>query len=114
VFDEQRELYGLTEQAIRETVRICQDRDVLREYLRSKETEVVSIMMNLFDEEQIRIIYAKDMAREAAQEAAKGAVKENAVRFLKMGKLSVEEIATGTGLTVEEVKELEDEVMQLS
>jgi hypothetical protein len=126
VFDEQRELYGLTEQAIRETVRICQDRDVLKEYLKIKETEVVTIMMNLFDEEQIRIIYAKDMAREAAREAAKEAAqeatretakkvaRENTIRFLKMGKLSVEDIATGTGLTVEEVKELEDEIMQLS
>ena len=33
VFDEQVKKYGLTIQAARETIRICKDRDVLREYL---------------------------------------------------------------------------------
>ena len=36
-----------------ETIRICKDRNVLKEYLESRENEVVNIMMTLFDEETI-------------------------------------------------------------
>jgi predicted transcriptional regulator len=39
------------EQTVRETIRICKDRNVLREYLESREKEVVTIMMSLFYEE---------------------------------------------------------------
>lgn len=43
VFDEQRKLYGMTEQTVRETIRICKDRNVLKEYLMNREVEVVTI-----------------------------------------------------------------------
>ena len=33
VFDEQRKLYGMTEQTVKETIRICKDRNILKEYL---------------------------------------------------------------------------------
>ena len=39
----------------------CKDRNVLKEYLESKEQEVVDIMMTLFDDEQILKAYAKDI-----------------------------------------------------
>lgn len=45
----QRKIYGKTKQAVTETIRICKDRNVLKEYLESKEQEVVDIMMTLFD-----------------------------------------------------------------
>jgi len=60
-FDEQRKLYGMTEQAVKETIRICKDRNILKEYLISREVEVVTIMMSLFDDEQIMRTYAKDI-----------------------------------------------------
>ncbi|MDE7310030.1 MAG: hypothetical protein K2N87_00105, partial [Eubacterium sp.] len=41
VFDEQVKKYGLTVQAVREAIRICKDRDVLKEYLSGRESEVV-------------------------------------------------------------------------
>ena len=53
VYDEQRKLYGRTRKAIEETIRICKERDVLKEYLESREREVVTMMMTLFDHEQI-------------------------------------------------------------
>ena len=60
----------------------------------------------------------EDMRNEAAHEAAHKAERESArktaKRFLKMGKLSHEEIADGTGLPLEEVKALEEEIMQLA
>jgi hypothetical protein len=39
VFDEQRKRYGYTETAIRNTINICKDRNVLKEYLESREKE---------------------------------------------------------------------------
>ena len=60
----------------------------------------------------------EDMRNEAAHEAAHKAERESArktaKRFLKMGKLSHEEIADGTGFPLEEVKALEEEIMQLA
>jgi hypothetical protein len=135
VFDEQRELYGLTEQAIRETVRICQDRDVLKEYLKNKEKEIVTIMMNLFDEEQIKMIYIKDTARDMAKDMAKDMVKDiakdiakeavekntkevtrkKALLMLQKRKITIDEIGEFfPELSEKEIQEIEAEVMQLS
>ena len=77
VFDEQRKLYGMTERTVRETIRICKDRNILKEYLMNREMEIVTIMMSLFDNEQIMRTYAKDMARETT--------KRNAITMLKKG-----------------------------
>ena len=52
VYQEQARLLGRTVEAVRETIRICKDKDVLREYLSAHEKEVVSIMMALFDQEK--------------------------------------------------------------
>ena len=65
---EQTKEHGMTKQAVTETIRICKDRNILKQYLSSKEVEVVTIMMSLFDNEQIMKTYAKDMARERQKE----------------------------------------------
>ena len=49
IFNEQIKLHDRTKTAILETIRICKDKDVLKEYLESKESEVVDIMMQLYD-----------------------------------------------------------------
>lgn len=49
VVDEQRKLYGRSKKAVQETIRICKDQDILREYLEGKESEVLDIMMQLYD-----------------------------------------------------------------
>ena len=56
----------------------------------------------------------EDMRNEAAHEAERESARKTAKRFLKMGKLSHEEISDGTGLPLEEVKVLEEEIMQLA
>ena len=106
VFNEQTKQHGMTQKAVTETIRICKDRNVLREYLAQREKEVVTIMMSLFDEEQIMKSFIRSERHDADVETAK--------RLLKMGKLSFEEIASGTGLTIKEVEEIEAEVMQLA
>ena len=52
----------------------------------------------------------EDMRNETERESA----RKTAQRFWKMGKLSHEEISDGTGLPLEEVKALEEEIMQLA
>lgn len=103
VYNEQRKLYGATKEAILKTISICKDRNVLKEYLENKEQEVVDMMMTLFDDEQILKAYTKDISRETA------------IKMIEMGKLSLEEIAKCVpSLSMEELKELEAEVLQLS
>ena len=107
VFNEQIKVHGMTKQAVTETIRICKDRNILKQYLSSKEVEVVTIMMSLFDDEQIMRTYEKDLKRET--------LMENAKHMLKMGKLTVEEIPVCyPNLTMDDAKELEAEVMQLA
>ncbi|MFQ9113910.1 MAG: hypothetical protein ACLR4P_12580 [Butyribacter sp.] len=125
VYNEQMEQYGRTRETIMETIRICKDKNVLREYLQSREKEVVSIMLAMYDEKEILreyIEYEKyHAAKEAAEEAAKKAEKlgerngekKNAIKMIKAGKLSIEDIPQFfTSLTPEDIKEIEKELMQ--
>jgi len=107
VLDKQREKYGMTEQAIKETIRICKDRNVLKEYLERKETEVVTIMMSLFDDERIMKTALKSERHEEAWETAE--------RLIKKGKMSLEDIAECVPtLSFDELKEIEEKVMRLA
>ena len=111
VYNEQRKKYGQTKKAVTETIRICKDRNVLKEYLESKEQEVVDIMMTLFDDEQVLEAYAKDIDDNATHREA----RETAKRMIKKGKMTLEEIADYVpSLSFEELRELEAEVMQLA
>lgn len=73
--------------------------------------QIQEVMMSLFDEEQIMKSFIKSERYEAAQENA----KETAKRIIKKGKMSLEEIADYIPvLSLEELKELEAEIMQLA
>ena len=102
VCNEQMKKHGRTRKAVMEAIRICKDRNVLSEYLSSKESEVVSIMMVLYDEEEIMRSYVESERYDEKVETAK--------RFLQMKKLSYDDIAVGSGLTIEEVEELASEL----
>ena len=107
VFNEQVKKQGMTKQAVTETIRICKDRNILRQYLSSKEVEVVTIMMSLFDEEQIMKSFIRSERHDAD--------RETAARMIKKGKMSLEDIADCVpSLSFEELKELEAEIMQLA
>ena len=107
VFNEQTKQHGMTKKAVTETIRICKDRNVLREYLLDREKEVVTIMMSLFDEEQIMKSFIKSERHDEARETAE--------RMIKKGKMTLEEIADYVpSLSFEELKELETEIMQLA
>ena len=80
VCNEQMKKYGRSRKAVMEAIRICKDRDVLREYLSNRESEVVSIMMVLYDEEEIMRSYVESERHDEKIETAK--------RLLQMQKLT--------------------------
>ena len=109
VYNEQVKQYGRSREAVTETIRICKDRDVLREFLSGREKEVISIMMALFDEEKIMRTHIASERREAAKEAVRGGVEN----MLKLGKMSAEEIAgCFPELSVEDIREIEKGLLQ--
>ena len=67
ILNEQVKNHGRTKEAIDETIRICKDRNILKEYLSRHESEVHDIMFSLYDDEQIQ----KAMMREAHKEGVK-------------------------------------------
>ena len=106
ICNEQMKEHGRTRKAVMEAIRICKNRDVLREYLSNRESEVVSIMMVLYDEEEIMRSYVESERHEAKRDEK----IETARRLLQMQKLTNDDIAAGSGLTIEEVEKLADEL----
>ena len=83
VFDDQVKLYGRTQQAITETLRICKDRNLLKQYLTEHEQEVVDIMITLFDQETIMRSYTKETFEKGVAEGEKNGEKKNAIETAK-------------------------------
>ena len=107
VFNEQIKEHGMTKQAVTETIRICKDRNILKQYLSSKEVEVVTIMMSLFDDEQIMKSFIKSERHDAERAMAE--------QLIRKGKMTLEEIADCVSeLSFDELKEIEAEIMQLA
>lgn len=106
VFHEQRKKYGQTREAIVETIRICKDRNVLKEYLESREQEVVDMMMTLFDDDYVMEAYTKEI--EDNKE------KEMAMRMIKKGFPLTDVADCVPSLSMDDLKKLESEIMQLT
>ena len=85
-----------------EAIRICKDRNVLREYLSSKESEVVDIMMVLYDEEEIMRSYVESEVYDSKIETAR--------RMLGDGTLSLDKVAEFSNLPIEVIRELSGEL----
>lgn len=81
----------------------------------SREVEIVSIMMSLFNDEQIMKTYWKDKENTLSDEIAHKKDRETAERLIKKGKMSLEDIADCVpALSFDELKEIEAGVMQLA
>ncbi len=108
VYNEQVRQYGRTRQAVMETIRICRDRNYLKEYLEAREKEVVNIMMTLFDDEYIYKTYVESEKKEAAQKAAQEATRRANVktaRSLYESGVGLDVIAHAVGQPTKTVKE---------
>ncbi len=75
IVDAQIALYGRNRVAIENAIRICRSKDILAEYLRIRESEVIGIMEELFDEKEILKTYITDIGN---QREAKGKVEGKA------------------------------------
>ena len=100
VANDQMKKYGRTQKAAEETIRVCINEDVLADYLKEKEVEVMDIMTALFDEEEVSRRYGLRMQREKAEDIARN--------MIELGTMSYEDISKCTGLTLSEIEKLSD------
>ena len=109
ILQEQVVLYGPTRKTIEETIRICQEKGKLVNYLTSRKKEVVTIMEELFSFETSmkRIINTeKTEAREEGR--AEGRTQEREKNALAMLKehINIAVVARCTELSEEDVRQL--------
>ena len=86
IFDLQVRQYGRTEKAALETIRICRDRGVLKEYLRAREQEVISIMVMLFNQEYATQMFGQAQFQEGRKEGQKEGRREGRQEGRKEGR----------------------------
>lgn len=96
--NEQIKKYGRTQKAVEETIRICVSEDVLADYLKEKEVEVMDIMTTLFDEEEVTRRFLASRDKEKSEDFAR--------KLLEKGQMSMEDIADCSGLSVSEVEKI--------
>ena len=113
VCNEQVALNGRTLKAVKEIIRICRDRNLLREYLSERETEVEEIMLTLFDQEHVWNIERNNIRAAALAQGLNeginlGVMQNKTQTVLKMFRrnMPVEDIADISELSVEEVDDI--------
>ena len=72
VFDAQTKKYGRTREAVLETLRICRDRNVLKDYLKKREKEVFNIMIELFNQEHAVQAYGNAREKKGINLSSRG------------------------------------------
>jgi len=109
ILNEQTKKYGYTKEMIEETIKICTDEDILKEYLSKRKKEVMSIMSTLFSQEEVTKFVIEEEREEAKKEGIqKGMQKERvgiAQRLLKLN-ISIDDIIKATGLDKETINTL--------
>ena len=113
VCTEQVALNGRTLKAAKEIIRICRDRNLLREYLSDRETEVEEIMLTLFDQEHVWNIERNNIRAAALAQGLNeginlGVMQNKTQTVLKMFRrnMPVEDIADISELSIDKVKEI--------
>ncbi len=88
----------------------------MTDYLASRESEVAGIMLSLWDEEKAIEIHMQAMEREAQERGLQKGIEqgmyEAALRFLKTGKITLEEVSIFfPELTTEDMANLKEEIL---
>ena len=83
ICDEQRKIYGYTEKAIKEILRICREEGILMPFLLAREKEVEDIMVTLFDEEYIAKTYRRDLLSQGREEGRREGQQEGMLNTLR-------------------------------
>src|SRR5699024_4517578 len=108
IYNEQVKKYGRTRKAVLETIHICKDSNVLKEYLKNREKEVVDIMMTLFDQEYAVERYGDEKKAEGLAEGEMKKARETTYKLFDR-KMSLEVISDVVGVSVEMIKKWLDE-----
>ena len=85
IYNEQVKRYGKTREAVTETLRICMDKDILREYLIRREKEVIDIMMTLFDNETILQLWLYNEKEESRAEGMAEGMEKGIQKGMEKG-----------------------------
>lgn len=85
VLNEQVKIHGRTRKAIEETIKICKDRNVLKDYLESRSKEVIDIMIALYDEQEVLDRYVASREKESE-------IKATVSAYQRLGKSITETI----------------------
>lgn len=101
VYDAQVKQHGRTRKAILETIRICKDKNILKDYLEDREKEVISIMTALFNQKRAVEQYGYEKMEEGREEGREEERKKNIRSMAKF--MPVEQIARILEIPVEKV-----------
>ena len=101
----QMKLYGRSQKAILEAIRICKDRNVLKEYLESEIYEAT---------QKATKKATKEGLQKGLQKGLQEANLETAKRMLADGTLPIEKIAEFSNLPLETVKRLAESLQTVS
>ena len=116
VSNEQVSQYGRTEEALENTIDICQDRGILAPFLSSRRKEVVDIMTRLFNQEKVWEIELEAYGRGKREEGRKeglaegrneGRLEERAETLRRLlQKFSILEVSQIMGIPQSEIERL--------
>lgn len=103
VFDEQIKKYGKTKKAVTETIRICRDRDVLKNYLIKE--EVPDIMFAHLDKEQQMEYVFEQGHEQGLQQGIEDGQIQTLIGLTKKNYITIDQAAEEAGMSVEEFLE---------
>ena len=89
ILNEQVGLHGLTVEAVKATIRICKNRNVLKEYLALRETEVHDIMLELFSQEVAYSIYEHNLIRDAEMMGEENGIRIGEAKGIRIGEAQI-------------------------
>ena len=100
VLDLQVKKYGRTKQAVEETIRICSDKGILKEYLEAHRREVVDIMTRIYDKEREMKLYVEEERSDAEKKAKVDSIKS----LMRNLKFSAKEAMNALGIAPKDQK----------
>ena len=111
VFDRQRRLYlGNAQRAIRETIRICKEQDVLKAYL--EQEEAAAVMFTLADQDKAWELTLKEEREEGiAKGTVLGAIRVYHKELELPVSAIIEKVKAGFGLSQEDAEKYVDEAL---
>ncbi len=102
VFTEQYKLYGRSQKTIEETLRICMDKNVLKDYLKNE--EVAAIMYTFMDQDTAMKKALRTEHQEGREEGRQEGRLQTLSDLVKEGILTLAEAAKRAGLPVSDFK----------